>query len=238
MSAAGHHSNLTGKPNVRRSARMSRPDVSASAVEVSAASPPTGKLAVLTAYALAAATIPIPFLPDRVLLRIRGAVVHDISARHGVSLTSDARSVLASPDSEQRTRLSRVAEVVARQILRRAGPLGIMSSMSRGIEVYALGFLLERYFRDVRRMGAIRVQIDEARRVRDAIDKSIVRALSPALRPAITTLAEGSEDLRDEFTRWLDALLLTTASIPSYLERRLESAFDQLVAETPELGNV
>jgi hypothetical protein len=216
---------------------MSRPQAPSSAVEVSAAPPPTGKLAVLTAYALAAATIPVPFLPDRVLSRIRGAVVHDISARHGVSLTSDARSALAATDSEERSRLSRVAETVARQILRRAGPLGFMGSLTRGIEVYALGFLLERYLRDVRPMGSVRIQIDEARRVRDAIDKSIVRALSPALRPALTTLAEGSEDLRDEFTRWLDALLLTSASIPSYLERRLESAFDELVTETPELRN-
>ena len=32
-------------------------------------SPPTGRLAVMTAYAVAATTIPIPFVPDRVLVR-------------------------------------------------------------------------------------------------------------------------------------------------------------------------
>jgi hypothetical protein len=45
------------------------------------------------------------------------------------------------------------------------------------------------------------------------------------------------EDLRDEFTRWIDALLLTSAALPSYLERRLEAAFDEIVEQTPGLKN-
>ena len=59
--------------------------------------------------------------------------------------------------------------------------------------------------------------------------------MSPALRPSIATLNQGAEDLRDEFTRWIDALLLTSAALPSYVERRLEAAFDEIVAETPGL---
>ena len=41
----------------------------------------------------------------------------------------------------------------------------------------------------------------------------------------------GVEDLRDEFTRWIDAALLTAAGLPGYLERRLDAAFDAVVAE-------
>jgi hypothetical protein len=191
----------------------------------------------MTAYAVAVTAIPIPFVPDQVLVRVRGAVVHDVAARHGLSLTSDARAALAEPDSEARTRFVRAAESVARQILRQLRPLGVLTAASRGVELYALGLLLERYFSNVRAEGAVRVHLEEARLVRAAIERSILRALSPALRPAPTTLGEGVEDLRDEFTRWIDALLLTSAALPSYLERRLEAAFDEIVEQTPGLKN-
>src|SRR5277367_1473589 len=200
-------------------------------------SPLTGRLAVMTAYAVAVTAIPIPFVPDRVLVRVRGAVVHDVAARHGLSLTSDARAVLAEPDSEARTRLVRAAESVARQLLRQLRPLGVLTAASRGVELYALGVLLERYFSKVRAAGAVRMHLEEARLVRDAIDRSILRALSPALQPSPTTMGEGVEDLRDEFTRWIDALLLTSAALPSYLERRLEAAFDEIAEQTPGMKN-
>ncbi len=197
--------------------------------------PPAGRLVMMTAYAVAATAIPLPFLPDRVIARIRGALAHDILARHGLSLTTDARASLAEPDSEMRTRLVRAAESLARQILRRIRPLGVLSSASRGAELYALGILLERYVVKLRRSSAVRMHHDEARLVREAIDRALLRAMSPSLRPPVATLNQGAEDLRDEFTRWIDALLLTSAALPSYLERRLEAAFDEIVAEMPGL---
>lgn len=212
---------------------MPSSDTSSSAVAVSSSSAPSGRLAVLTAYALAANAIPLPFIPDRVLARVRGAIVHDVVSRHGLSLTSDARKLLADPSSEQRTRLVRAAEGVARQLLRRLRPLGALDAAARGIEVYALGHLLDRYIREVRPAATVRMHLEEARRVREAIDKSVLRSLSPTLRPNETTLAHAVEDLRDEFTRWVDAVLLTSAALPSYVERRLEAAFDQIIAETP-----
>lgn len=200
-----------------------------------ASAPPTGRLAVMTAYAVAATIIPIPFLPDRVLSRVRGAMVYDIASRHGLSITTDARSTLSEPDSELRTKLVRTAETIARQLLRRVRPLGVLASASRGLEIFALGLLFERYITKVRKSAALRVHHDEARLVREAIDRSILRAFSPSLKPATTTMGEGVEDLRDELTRWIDALLLTTAAVPSYMERRLEAAFDEVVAEMPGL---
>ena len=95
--------------------------------------------------------------------------------------------------------------------------------------------LFERYITEVRRAPALRVHQEEARLVREAIDRALLRALSPSLKPKPTTVNEGVEDLRDEFTRWIDALLLTSAAVPSYLERRLLTAFDEVVAETPGL---
>src|SRR6185295_13625521 len=182
------------------------PDLDApatAAVAVSTDAPPPGRLAVMTAYAVAASSIPLPFLPDRVLASVRGALVHDIVARHGLSLTSDARAILADPSSEQRTRIVRAAEGIARQLLRRVRGLGAVAAASRGVETYALGVLLERYVTRSRPTGAVRMHVEEARRVREAIDRAVLRAFSPSLRPATATLPAGAEDLRDEFTRWV-----------------------------------
>ena len=199
------------------------------------APPPSGRLAVLTAYAMAATAIPLPFLPDRMLARLRGAVVQDVISRHGLSLTSDARDLLSEPESESRTRLVRAAEGVLRTLLKRLKPLGVLNAFSRGVEIFALGLLLDRYVVQVRTTSAVRMHREEARHLRAAIDKAVLRAVSPALHPASTTLDAGAEDLRDELTRWIDTALLTSATLPSYLERRLEAAFDQVVAESPEM---
>ncbi|HEY4121278.1 MAG TPA: hypothetical protein VGM56_25610 [Byssovorax sp.] len=218
----------------------SDPPASATAadpVEASASAPPTGKLAVMTAYAVAAAALPIPFLPDRLIRRVRGAIVHDVGARHGLSFTEDAREALASASTNQRQMLIRAAETVARQLVKRfIAPIGVFSYVANGAEVFALGLLLERYLARMRPPGSVRVDAEEARAVRLAIDKAIVRAASPQLRPQLTTLAKLPDDQRTESTRWIDAALLTSATLPSWIERRLEAAFDEIIAETPGLG--
>jgi hypothetical protein len=105
--------------------------------------------------------------------------------------------------------------------------------VSRGIEVYALGHLFDRYLTHVRPVGTVRINADEARKIRDVIDRSLIHALAPTLQMNPLTIAHGIEDLRDEFTRWVDTLILAGASLPNYIERRLEAAFDEVVAQTP-----
>jgi uncharacterized protein (DUF697 family) len=198
----------------------------------SSSAAPSGRLAVLSAFAVAASIIPLPFLPDRLVGRVRGALLHDIGSRHGLSITSDARNLLANAGAPGRHALVNVAENVARTLVRRfIAPIGALTAGARGIEVFALGLLFDRYLREVRSPGNARVEIEEARKIRDVIDRAVVRAVSPTLHPALTTEARGAEDLRDEVTRWSDALLLTSASVPSYVERRLEAAFDEIVRE-------
>lgn len=210
---------------------------SPSSVALSDTAPTDGRLAVLTAMAVVSRAIPIPLLPDRVLCRIRGAAVYDVASRHGLSLTSDARDALAEPNPERRSTLlaRKLAESVTNRLLRRFGPFGRISSVLRALEVFALGHLFERYLRDVRPKGSVRMHLDEARALRDAIDRAVLRALSPSLEPRGVSLAGAGEDLRDEFTRWIDAALLTGAALPGYVERRLDAAFDAVVDEHPEL---
>jgi hypothetical protein len=134
-----------------------------------------------------------------------------------------------------RTLLRRSIEIATRRLLRRLGPLALLSTVATAFEVYALGHLLERYVRQVRPTGTIRVQEREARQVRSAIDAAVLRAFSPAVEPSPLRVGEPAEDLRDEFTRWVDTLLLTGATLPNYVERRLDAAFDYVVAHDSDL---
>jgi hypothetical protein len=141
--------------------------------------------------------------------------------------------VLSSADPESRALARKAGEVVLRQIAKRLSPLAAVATLSRGLEAYALGLLFDRYIQRFRASGSVRIDVAEARRVRDAIDRTILRVLSPALRPSLTTVRPGVEDLRTDATRFVDSLLLTGASLPSYFERRLEAAFDEIARDTP-----
>lgn len=197
---------------------------------------PAGRLGLLTTFAVAATALPIPILPDRIVERVRGAIAHDAVSRHGLSLTTEARAVLAAPGGLDRAMAVKAAEMLIRAVLKRLGPLGAAVFVARGLETFALGHLLDRYLSRSRAERGSRIQNDEARRVRSLIDRALVRAFSPTLRPAIATLPGPVEDVRDEVTRWTDLVILTTAALPSYLERRLEAAFDQVLSEAEASG--
>jgi len=214
-------------------ARQSEP---ATALVTKGAAVP-GRLAVLSGLSLVLGAVPLPFIPHRVLRQVRGAVAYDALARHSVALVSDARDVLAEPDSTDRMRkfLRKGVEFASRRILRRLGPFAALSAIASSFEVFALGHLLERYVAQVRPSGPIRMHEPEARRVRRAIDSAVLRIFSPGVDTERLTLPDAPEDLRDELTRWIDTLLLTGATLPSYLQRRLDAAFDRVVAQSPEL---
>ncbi len=159
----------------------------------------------------AASAIPLPFVPDRLVRRVRGALVHDVGSRHGLSFTSDARDLLANPGSSDRHALVNAAENVARALVRRfVAPLGVLSAAARALEVYAFGLLLERYVRDVRPRGAAGSAFTSRRRApfatRSIAPSSAPSTLGPRRCPDDRESA-GIEDLRDELTRWIDAAL-------------------------------
>src|SRR5258708_3798908 len=56
-----------------------------------------GRIGVYAALGASVGALPLPWLPDSLVRRVRGALVHDVAVRHGVSLSSDARDVLAEP---------------------------------------------------------------------------------------------------------------------------------------------
>lgn len=195
------------------------------------ANAPAGRLAVLSAASMGALALPLPVVPERVVGRLRGALAHDIAARYGLSMTADARKILSDPARPGPQHIARTTvELIGRTLLSR-GPLGALASVAGGLEVYAFGHLFERYLSRVRNTQAVRIGIDEAKLIRQLIDRAMLRLLSPYLRPAPFVMQDLVEDLRDEFTRWVDTAILTSASLPSYFERRLEAAFDEVAAE-------
>ena len=193
----------------------------------------SGRLAILTGLSLAASAIPVPLLPDRIIYQIRGAIAQDIAARHGLSLTGDARRALAesSHESPMRDVLKRGVGFLSRTFVKKLSPLSTFFTASAAVEVFAVGHLFDRYLERHRGSKAVRINNEEAKAVRKLIETSIVRALSPSHRVDALPLLPPVEDLRDEFTRWVDTLILASAGLPAYVERRLDSAFDALIAE-------
>ena len=202
----------------------------------SAATP--ARLSALAILGLAAGSVPLPFLPPRLLTRIRGAVVHDVAGRHGLSLTQEARKELsrASLAVSGGALLTTILFFVKRSY-RRLGAMGIVPPLSAWLEVYALGLLLDRYFDRVRSSPTVRIDAHEARNVRRAIDRAVRRSFSPNLHvPHAEVEGEATEDLRDMTTRLSDGFLLAAAALPMFLRRRLEAALDAVLAEGEQRG--
>lgn len=194
-----------------------------------------GRLSTLALVGGAAGAVPLPMLSWAVLRRVKGAVAHDIATRHGLSLTPEARDVLASPFGGQRPTawLSTLA-YVARRTIRRLGPLGIVPPVSAWLEVYALGLLFDRYVAQGRAANSVRVDVVEAKQLRDAIERALGRAFSLRNQPAPgTPAADPPEDARDAATKLFDGLLLGLAAVPHSAQRRLEASFDEVMRGTP-----
>ncbi len=200
-----------------------------------ATAPAPGRLTVMAFIGLAAGAVPLPFVPGAALRRIRGAVAHDVATRYGLSLTEDARKDLAEPSRTSRNGafLATIA-FVAKRTFRRFGALGLVPPVTAWLEVYALGFLFDRYLERVRSSQTVRIHGGEAKLVRKAIDSAMSRALSPSLElKARHPESEPAEKLRNFSTRLLYGMLLAVAAVPDHLRRRLETAFDAVLAEEP-----
>ena len=195
-----------------------------------------GRLGVYAAIGASLGTVPIPWLPDAFARRVRGALVHDVAARHGLSLTHEARDLLAEPSGPDGPRglmaqaLRFVGARVALRALTSFGPFAAVWPLRNALGTYLLGHLFDRYLELARTERAVRIDVEEARRVRLAIDGAIVRALTvitpPAPAPTII------DDQRDVAEVVVDTLLGLAAGVPARLMSRIEAAFDELLAQT------
>ena len=197
---------------------------------------PPGRLGLLTILSAASGAVPLPFVPAQMLSNVRGAIVYDVARQHGLSLSKDARRALSVADSTnpRRARLISIATWAASRLLRRVGPLWALSPAAAAIETFTLGHLLDRYLEEARTDHGIRIEADEAKRIRRIIERSLVQTLAPDIVVTRENRADNppGEDQRDDLTRLLDWALLSAASSPAYLLRRLDAAFDRVIRET------
>jgi hypothetical protein len=193
-----------------------------------------GRLGVYAAMGGSLGAVPLPWVPDALAKRVRGAMVHDVATRHGLSLTRDARDVLAEPSGPDGPRgllaqVLRFAGVrVAARVLTGFGPVGAVWPLRHAVTTYLLGHLFDRYLELARTERAVRIDVEEARRVRIAIDGAILRALTVVTPPVVDPPAV--DDQRDAIDAFVDAALGLAAGLPARGLRRVESAFDELVA--------
>jgi hypothetical protein len=193
-----------------------------------------GRLGVYAALGATAGTVPLPWVPDALARRVRGALVHDVAVRHGLSLAHEARDLLADPSGPDHPRgaLAKTVRYVgvrlALRTLTRVGPVGMLWPLRHAIQTYALGHLFDRYLAHVRKLETVRIDAEEARRVRHAIDGALTRALSVNATPV--SEPDAVDDQRDPTTALVDGLLVGAAGVPARLVRRLDAAFDDLLA--------
>jgi hypothetical protein len=191
------------------------------------------RLGAYAAFAAWAGAIPLPWLPDSLVGRVRGALVHDVAVRHGLSLTPDARELLSRPTDGKgaRTLASQAMKFLGVRLVIRAlarlGPIAMVWPLREAVRTYALGHLFDRYLELGRTERAVRIDDREARRVRRAIDHALVRAMTVEA-PAIDEPA-AIDDQRDPTTALVDGLIGLAANVPIRLIRRLDAAFDDLL---------
>lgn len=196
-----------------------------------------GRVGAYAALGALATVIPLPVLPDAGSKRIRGALAFDIAARHGISLSNEARKILEEPWSSSLPKglIAQAARFAAGRFLSRLGPLGFLSPIRSGLMVFLFGMLFERYLETARTERAIRMDIEEARKVRKAMDRALLLVLTvktegPFSGGSTTFAPRPPEELRTSANQLADSVILAAAGIPEWLVARLEAAFDESLA--------
>lgn len=190
----------------------------------------TGRLGTYTALGAVTGVVPLPFIPDAIVRRVRGALVHDLASRHGLSITPEARAVLVDNAAGEGPRgfLSQGVTFAVTRVLGRIGPLALLPPVRTALGTFVLGHLFARYLDTARTSRSVRIDLEEARRLRRAIDQALVYALTTEAGPAREDALHAPEDLRDQGTAVLDGVLISVASLPGWLVRRLDAAFDEV----------
>lgn len=191
-----------------------------------------GRLGTYTVLGAASGIVPLPWIPNVIVRRVRGALAHDITARHGLSLSPEAREIFADPLSGEGSKgvLSQGLAFAVSRVLGRLGPLAAVTPVRSALGTFVLGHLLQRYLDTARTARAVRIDVDEARRVRRAIDQALLYALTTDANASREDPVRPAEDLRDQTTQVVDGVLISMASLPGWLVRRLDAAFDEVLA--------
>ena len=189
------------------------------------------RLGTYTVLGAASGVVPLPWVPDAIVRRVRGALIHDLTARHGLSLSPEARAVLLEPaESGAKSYVQQGVTFAVTRVLGRFGPLAMLGPVRTALGTFVLGHLLERYIETARIARSIRIDVEEARRVRRAIDQALIYALTTEGKSSRENSPISPDDLRDQTTQIIDGVFISIASAPGWLVRRLDAAFDETMS--------
>lgn len=191
----------------------------------------SGRLGTYTVLGGFTGIVPLPWIPDAIAKRIRGALVHDLTSRHGLSLTPEARAVIVEPGGAEgpKSVVSQGLKFAVTRVLGRIGPLAAVAPVRSALGTFVLGHLLQRYLDGARTVRAVRIDVEEARKVRRAIDQALLYALTTEPRTK-EEVAIPPEDLRDQTTQIVDGAIISVANLPGWFVRRLDAAFDEVLS--------
>jgi hypothetical protein len=190
-----------------------------------------GRIGTYTVLGGAIGVVPLPWIPDSLARRLRGAVVQDLASKHGLSVTPEARAIFAEPAGTEGPRgiVAQVTRFATRKFLSRIGPLGFFAPVRSALSTFVLAHLFHRYLETARVDRSIRIDVDEARRVRSAIDHSLARTITTENMGSIDSRGDAPEDLRDSTTQLIDGVIIATAGLPAWIVNRLDAAFDEVL---------
>ena len=97
-----------------------------------------GRLGTYTMLGAACGIVPLPWIPDATVRRVRGALVHDLTSRHGLSLTPEARTILVEPNGTEGPRgfLKQGAKFAVGRVLGRLGPFAMIAPVRSALGTY------------------------------------------------------------------------------------------------------
>ena len=195
---------------------------------------PRGHIGIYAALGASVGTVPLPWIPEALMRRVRGAMSRELASRYGLTLSVEAREALSEStrEADAGTALHRVLRFfgvrVLVRVLTRFGPVWVVWPLRNALATFAMGHLFERYVAVRRTERGTRIDVDEARRVRRAVDGAVARAVF--VKTPKTEPSEAIDDERDRTTAFFDGLIGWAAELPDVLVQRLDTAFDELLA--------
>ena len=187
---------------------------------------------------LAAATS-VPVFSDWLAAVARGAALRRVAQRYGVTLSVEARSVLAAAGTAHAVR-SQAFRVATSFVAQATKPLRVFARVEESISAALSAILFEHYLRSIRK-NTNAIGANEARRLRGAMDEAIRKTTSGAIRSAPASLRatvmnsyaavrDGDLDGRSSLECFVDTWLDAVADAPHSIVMRARGIFDEAIS--------
>ncbi|MBX3272202.1 MAG: hypothetical protein KF729_18200 [Sandaracinaceae bacterium] len=188
-----------------------------------------------------AGAVPVPML-DAVLSELsRGAAMRRVAKRHGVTLTPDARAILATSGSIHATSTER-GRLLKTALASVLAPFRVAARVDDAVGTLLSAICLDHFLRRPDRPAGAALTAAEAHRVRAATERAIGEAgfdalktipagLFRILRRAFDALLAADDEGRSPIERAVDAILDGLADAPDELVDALTLQFDLALEE-------